>query len=64
MLLPHTGEEGLASLQQRLANSCAQLTELAAHGIEPRTVGFTAPQDLLDQEDGRLLMARLAGELL
>lgn len=64
LLLPHTGEEGLASLQQRLANSCAQLTELAAHGIEPRTVGFTAPQDLLDQEDGRLLMARLAGELL
>lgn len=64
LLLPHTGEEGLASLQQRLAGSCAQLAELAAHGIEPRTVGFTAPQDLLDQEDGRLLMARLAGELL
>ena len=63
LLLPHTDVEGLASLRQRLARASGLLTEAAAQGIELRTVGFTAPQDLLEQEDGPLLLARLAGEL-
>jgi hypothetical protein len=28
-----------------------------------RVISITAPQDLLDQEDGELLLARMAGEL-
>ena len=63
MLLPHTDAAGLASLRQRLTRSSGLLGDAAAHGIELSTVGFSAPQDLLEQEDGPLLLARLAGEL-
>ena len=31
--------------------------------ISLRVVSITAPQDLLEQEDGELLLARLASEL-
>ncbi len=63
MLLPHTDAAGLASLRQRLTRPSGLLGDAAAHGIELSTVGFSAPQDLLEQEDGPLLLARLAGEL-
>lgn len=63
LLLPHTDAAGLASLRQRLSRSSGLFAESAAHGIDLRTVGFTAPQDLLEGEGGPLLLARLAGEL-
>lgn len=64
LLLPHTDAEGLAKFQQRLSRPGGLLTDVAAQGIELRTVGFTAPQDLLEQEDGPLLLARLSGALV
>ncbi|MNZ59225.1 hypothetical protein D3C78_772560 [compost metagenome] len=63
LLLPHTGKDGLGGLLQRLGKTNGLLAETAEHGIELRTVGFTAPQELLEQEDARLLLARLRGEL-
>lgn len=63
LLLPNTGAEGLASLRQRLARVAELLKTSEARDIELRMVGFSAPQDLLEQEDGELLLARLAGEL-
>lgn len=63
LLLPHTGAEGLASLKQRLSQVAELFSGPEVSDVVLRIVGFTAPQDLLDQEDGELLLARLASEL-
>jgi GGDEF domain-containing protein len=63
IMLPHTGSEGLNSVKQRLEQIAELFSAPEVSGITLRVVSFTAPQDLLDQEDGELLLARLASEL-
>lgn len=63
LLLLHTGEEGLACLLQRLEQLGGLFGEATSDALELRTASITAPQELLGQEDGRLLMARLAAKL-
>ena len=63
-LLPHTDREGMEVLRKRLS----QLTGLyknqqADWQTEIRLAGYTLPEDLLNQEDASLLMARLTGEV-
>ncbi|MNC65698.1 hypothetical protein D3C75_1160140 [compost metagenome] len=62
-MLPHTGAEGLLSVKQRLAKVAELFSGPEVSQISLRIVSFTAPQDLLEQEDGELLLARLASEL-
>ncbi|WPN49124.1 MULTISPECIES: diguanylate cyclase [unclassified Pseudomonas] len=63
LMLPHTGAEGLLSVKQRLAKVAELFSAPEVSQIFLRVVSFTAPQDLLEQEDGELLLARLASEL-
>ena len=64
LLLPNTTEEGLASLRERLARAAELLRAPNVRDIELRMIGFTAPEDMLEQEDSELLLARLSGELV
>ena len=63
-LLPHTDRQGMEVLRSRLS----ELSELykpqqSDWQTEIRLAGYTLPEDLLTQEDGDLLMARLTGEV-
>ncbi|AYC31105.1 diguanylate cyclase [Pseudomonas cavernae] len=62
LLLPHTDAAGLAALRQRLTQGAERI---AGEGldIEVRQIGFVAPDELVDQEDAQLLLARLGGLL-
>ncbi len=60
MLLPATGSDGLQHLQQRLLQGAQTLQGGGVQQVSLRTVGLSAPADLQAEEDGRLLLARLA----
>lgn len=63
LLLPRTDFSGMSTLKQRL-NSLSELFPAAEESrLEVRTAGFTMPDQLLSDEDSRLLMARLASEV-
>jgi len=63
LMLPNTGAEGLVSVKRRLEQVAELFSGPEVSQISLRVVSFTAPQDLLEQEDGELLLARLASEL-
>ncbi|VVP48769.1 hypothetical protein PS862_05275 [Pseudomonas fluorescens] len=63
LMLPHTGTEGLLSVKQRLVQVAELFSTPEVSEISLRVVSCTAPQDLLDQENSELLLARLASEL-
>ena len=63
LMLPHTGAEGLLSAKQRLVQVAELFSTPEVSEISLRVVSCTAPQDLLDQENSELLLARLASEL-
>ncbi|MNT84756.1 hypothetical protein D3C72_2248150 [compost metagenome] len=62
-MLPHTDEKGLDIVKQRLGRVAELFSAPEVSDVTLRVIGITAPQDLLDQEDGELLLARLAGEM-
>ncbi|MNE90802.1 hypothetical protein D3C80_1883490 [compost metagenome] len=62
-MLPHTDEKGLEIVKQRLGRIAELFSAPEVSDITLRVISITAPQDLLDQEDGELLLARMAGEL-
>ncbi len=63
ILMPHTDAAGLAVVRQRLAQGAERLASEQIGKLQLRLAGFTAPADLLEQEDAALLLARLNGEL-
>ncbi|MDD2103882.1 diguanylate cyclase domain-containing protein [Pseudomonas putida] len=63
IMLPHTDEKGLEIVKQRLGRVAELFSAPEVSDVTLRVIGITAPQDLLDQEDGELLLARLAGEM-
>jgi len=63
-LLPHTDRQGREVLRSRLSElSGLYQTQQSHWHKEIRLAGYTLPEDLLNQEDGDLLMARLTGEV-
>ena len=62
-MLPHTDGKGLETVKQRLGRVAELFSAPEVSDISLRVVSITAPQDLLEQEDGELLLARLASEL-
>ena len=50
-------------VKKRLAKGAERLANDADTHIEMRQVGFVAPEELVDQEDAALLLARLGGLL-
>lgn len=63
IMLPHTDAKGLECVKQRLSRVAELFSAPEVSDISLRVITLTAPQDLLDQEDGELLLARLASEL-
>lgn len=63
LLLPSTDRDGMHVLRGRLANLIQNFHEQDDVRFDIRIAGFTLPTDLLAQEDGTLLMARLGGEV-
>lgn len=63
LLLPSTDQIGMRQLQQRLSSLIQGFHEQDDVNFDIRVAGFTIPSDLLSQEDARLLMARLSGEV-
>ncbi|MDG1581214.1 diguanylate cyclase [Pseudomonas sp. GOM6] len=64
LLMPHTDAAGLAVVKSRLAKGAERVSSETEARIEVQQVGFCAPDDLLDQEDAALLLARLGGMLI
>jgi GGDEF domain-containing protein len=64
IMLPHTDGKGLEFVKQRLSRVAELFSAPEVSDISLRVVSFTAPDDLLEQEDGELLLARLASELI
>lgn len=64
IMLPHTDGKGLECVKQRLGRVAELFSAPEVSDISLRVVSITAPQDLLEQEDGELLLARLASELV
>ncbi|MGH8330770.1 MAG: diguanylate cyclase domain-containing protein, partial [Pseudomonas sp.] len=60
---PHTDGKGLETVKQRLSRVAELFSAPEVSDISLRVVSITAPHDLLEQEDGELLLARLASEL-
>ena len=63
LLMPHTDAAGLEVVKKRLAKGTERLANDADSHVEMRQVGFVAPEELVDQEDAALLLARLGGLL-
>jgi hypothetical protein len=63
-MLPHTDGTGLEFVTQRLGRIAELFSAPEVSDISLRVVSFTAPGDLLEKEDGELLLARLASELI
>ena len=63
IMLPHTDGKGLECVKQRLSRIAELFSAPEVSDLSLRVASITAPDDLLDQEDGELLLARLAGEL-
>ncbi|MDB5979674.1 MAG: diguanylate cyclase [Pseudomonas sp.] len=64
MMLPHTDGKGLDSVKQRLNRVAELFSAPEVSDISLRVIAITAPHDLLEKEDGELLLARLASELV
>lgn len=64
IMLPHTDDKGLEFVTQRLGRVAELFSAPEVSDISLRVVSFTAPGDLLEKEDGELLLARLASELI
>lgn len=64
VMLPHTDGKGLEFVTQRLSRVAELFSAPEVSDISLRVVSFTAPGDLLEKEDGELLLARLASELI
>lgn len=64
IMLPHTDAKGLDIVKQRLGKVAELFSAPEVSDITLRLISITAPDDLLDQEDGQLLLARLAGQLV
>ncbi|RON26927.1 diguanylate cyclase [Pseudomonas lini] len=64
IMLPHTDGKGLEFVAQRLSQVAELFSAPEVSDISLRVVSFTAPGDLLEKEDGELLLARLASELI
>lgn len=64
IMLPHTDSTGLVSVKQRLGRIAELFSMPEVSDISLRVVSFTTPEDLLEHEDGELLLARLASELV
>ena len=64
IMLPHTDGKGLECVKQRLSRVAELFSAPEVSDISLRVVSITAPEDLLDQENGELLLARLASELV
>ena len=62
-MMPHTDASGVAVVRQRLAHNVERLASEHIGRLQLRQASFTAPDDLLEQEDAALLLARLGGEL-
>ena len=63
IMLPHTHGKGLETVKQRLGKVAELFSAPEISDVSMRLISITAPHDLLDQEDGELLLARLASEL-
>ncbi len=63
IMMPHTDAAGLAVVRKRLQEGAERLASEQIGQLQLRQIGFTAPADLLEQEDAALLLARLNGEL-
>lgn len=63
IMMPHTDASGVAVVRQRLAHNVERLASEHIGRLQLRQASFTAPDDLLEQEDAALLLARLGGEL-
>lgn len=64
IMMPHTNAAGLEVVRKRLEQGAEQLASEQIGHLQLRQAGFTAPSDLLEQEDAALLLARLNGELV
>ncbi len=64
IMMPHTDAMGLDVVRKRLAQGAEQLVQGQIGRLQLRHAGFTAPGDLLEQEDAALLLARLNGALV
>ncbi|MCE6981165.1 diguanylate cyclase [Pseudomonas frederiksbergensis] len=64
IMLPHTDGKGSEFVIQRLSRVAELFSAPEVSDISLRVVSFTAPGDLLEKEDGELLLARLASELI
>ncbi|MDH1338780.1 diguanylate cyclase domain-containing protein [Ectopseudomonas oleovorans] len=64
ILMPHTDASGLEVVRQRLYKGAERVAGETESRITIRQAGFVAPEDLLEQEDAALLLARLCGQLV
>jgi hypothetical protein len=64
IMLPHTDRKGLECVKQRLSRVAELFSSPEVSDITLQVVSITAPDDLRDQENGELLLARLASELV
>ena len=64
ILLPYTDEKGLNVVHARLREDKTRMSQHAELDVEMRLVNFTAPSELLDQENAALLIARLGANLV
>lgn len=62
-LLPHTDREGVEVLRHRLSGLTNLMETQPSSSLQVRMASLTLPDDLLAQEDARLMMGRLAGEV-
>ena len=63
MLLPQTPATGLDRLQERLVEGLERIGSGNGQALRLRFVGCVLPDQLVKDEDGALLLARLAGDL-
>ncbi|VVM42492.1 hypothetical protein PS662_00367 [Pseudomonas fluorescens] len=64
IMLPHTEGKGLECVKQRLGQVAELFSAPEISDVSLRVISITAPDDLLEKEDGELLLARLASELV
>ena len=63
LLLPHTAARGLDRVQERLQEGLERIHTEGGAELSLRFVGCVLPEQIQDDEDAALILARLAGDL-
>lgn len=63
LLLPHTPASGLDRVRERLVEGLETINSDGNTKLRLRFVGCVFPEQIQNEEDGALILARLAGDL-